>query len=215
MGNWTIKESLQKMFPQSSNTSEKTQKLHMIFEKMRKLSWEEFNKVLDSYHMDKEIKITPPEGYEVDKEHSTFECIKFKPIKELPTTWEEFCKNHLLKVGESWITSISEITYISKEKGGSTRFCNRDEHVLPSTKYAEAMLALCQLIQLRDCYNDGWQPDWTDGNTVKYCLGVCQNRVTKEVLQITNKVMTFKTMDLRDEFLENFKDLIEIAKPLL
>lgn len=26
----------------------------------------------------KEIKINIPEGYEIDKEHSTFECIKFK-----------------------------------------------------------------------------------------------------------------------------------------
>ena len=26
----------------------------------------------------KEIKIVPPEGYEIDKENSTFDCIKFK-----------------------------------------------------------------------------------------------------------------------------------------
>lgn len=31
--------------------------------------------------MGKEIKITPPEGFEIDIESSTFECIKFKPIK--------------------------------------------------------------------------------------------------------------------------------------
>lgn len=30
--------------------------------------------------MEKEIKITPPEGYEIDKENSTFDCIKFKPV---------------------------------------------------------------------------------------------------------------------------------------
>lgn len=29
----------------------------------------------------KEMKIVPPEGYEIDKENSTFECIKFKPIE--------------------------------------------------------------------------------------------------------------------------------------
>ena len=28
----------------------------------------------------KELKIIPPERYEIDKENSTFECIKFKPI---------------------------------------------------------------------------------------------------------------------------------------
>ena len=30
----------------------------------------------------KELKIQAPEGYEIDKENSTFECIKFKPIKK-------------------------------------------------------------------------------------------------------------------------------------
>lgn len=33
----------------------------------------------------KEIKINVPEGYEIDKENSTFECIKFKPIKKYIT----------------------------------------------------------------------------------------------------------------------------------
>lgn len=31
----------------------------------------------------KEIKINIPKGYEIDKENSTFECIKFKPKKIL------------------------------------------------------------------------------------------------------------------------------------
>ena len=31
--------------------------------------------------METEIKIQAPEGMEIDKEHSTFECIKFRPKK--------------------------------------------------------------------------------------------------------------------------------------
>ena len=39
-----------------------------------------------------EMKIIPPEGYEVDKENSTFECVRFKQIEpHLPKTWKEFC----------------------------------------------------------------------------------------------------------------------------
>ena len=33
----------------------------------------------------KELKIQIPEGYEIDKENSTFECIKFKLIKNYIT----------------------------------------------------------------------------------------------------------------------------------
>ena len=36
--------------------------------------------------MEKELKIVPPEGYEIDKENSTFECIKFK---KSPNRWRE------------------------------------------------------------------------------------------------------------------------------
>lgn len=38
----------------------------------------------------KEIKITVPEGYEIDKENSTFECIKFKEKKAL--TYDDVAK---------------------------------------------------------------------------------------------------------------------------
>lgn len=29
---------------------------------------------------EKELKVVPPKGYEIDEENSTFECIKFKPM---------------------------------------------------------------------------------------------------------------------------------------
>lgn len=32
--------------------------------------------------MEKEVKIIVPEGYKIDEENSTFECIKFKPIEQ-------------------------------------------------------------------------------------------------------------------------------------
>ncbi len=37
----------------------------------------------------KEIKINIPEGYEIDKEHSTFECIKFKKKVKKINVWKD------------------------------------------------------------------------------------------------------------------------------
>ena len=38
----------------------------------------------------KEMKIQVPEGYEIDKENSTFEKIVFKKVEnELPKSWED------------------------------------------------------------------------------------------------------------------------------
>ena len=49
--------------------------------------------------MKTEIKIQIPEGMEIDKENSTFECIKFKP-KEL--TYQEiskkYCRSSIIRV---------------------------------------------------------------------------------------------------------------------
>ena len=39
----------------------------------------------------KEVKIQAPEGYEIDKENSTFECIKFKPINN--PTYKDISNN--------------------------------------------------------------------------------------------------------------------------
>ena len=41
--------------------------------------------------MEKELKIIPPIGYEIDRQKSTFENIVFKkvnPLSKLPKTWE-------------------------------------------------------------------------------------------------------------------------------
>ena len=164
--------------------------------------------------MTKEMKIIPPEGYEVDEENSTFECIKFKPIEpQLPKTWEEFCETHPVKPGECYIGSgaYSDITKINHENIRKALPMT----MLPSLEDAKAMLALCQLIQLRDCYNNGWQPDWNNNKQYKWCINFCKQQVIKTEHSNISHVLAFKTSELRNKFLENFKDLIETAKPLL
>lgn len=163
--------------------------------------------------MDKEVKIIPPEGYEVDKEHSTFKCIKFKPIKPLlPTTWEEFCITKLVEEGEAYVCSDCAINQLSVKQ---RRVPCRDKNILPSKQYAEAMLALCQLIQLRDYYNDGWEPDWANSSVKKYCIYPNAGSITTGALKTANEALFFKTEELMNKFLKNFRDLIEVAKPLL
>ena len=163
--------------------------------------------------MEKEIKINCPEGYEIDKENSTFECIKFKPIKnKLPKTWKEFCETHPIREGESYINAESTFnnTFLIED---TCRNYVTDRNLLPNEDYAKAMLALCQLIQLRDCYNDGWVPDWNNYAS-KYYIASVNNTIYSATVGYS-RVLSFKTKELCDEFPNNFKDLIEIAKPLI
>ena len=154
----------------------------------------------------KEFKIQVPEGYEIDKEKSTFKKIVFKKVQDLPKTWEE--------VGtiKGWFTdNMCSVEYYSEGKSNDSR----DRNIFPTKEEAKASIALAQLCQLRDRYNDGWKPDWNSMSETKYVLEINSNIVVKNFYGNRHKILAFKTEELRDKFLENFKGLIEIAKPLL
>lgn len=137
---------------------------------------------------------------------------RIKPESIRPKTWEEFCKNNPIKKGEAYINTESGCTVW--EINADRRGADRDRNLLPNEKDAEAMIALCQLIQLRDNYNQGWRPDWED-TTNKYVIYIFSNNIICETRVHINTTLTFKSKELRDEFYENFRDLIEVAKPLL
>ena len=94
----------------------------------------------------KELKIQAPEGYEIDKEKSTFECIKFKSIKK-DITYEEICE-FLFKKKRSFYTS---------EHGEVDNYlCSRsviDKNNATNRKQLEKLLALNQLLNIAEYYN--------------------------------------------------------------
>ncbi len=74
--------------------------------------------------------------------------------------------------------------------------------------------ALKKLILLRDYYNEGWQPDWND-NATKYSIEVEVGEIVGRNHHCNARIMSFKTNDVRNKFLEEQRELLEIAKPLL
>ena len=89
-----------------------------------------------------------------------------------------------------------------------------DKNVFPTKELAEAALALAQLLQLRDKYNNGWVPNW-NSNSLKYSIKTFCNNVATDEIMYSQTTLTFKTEEIRDEFFKNFRSLLEIAKPLL
>ena len=151
----------------------------------------------------KELNIIAPEGYEIDKENSTFEKIVFKKINELPKTWED-----LKYISGYLVNGFSEIIPSSLINAND---CTKNR--FPTKELAEAALALAQLLQLRDRYN-GDNKGFIY-NKDNYCITFAHNHIEKSMYFYSQRVLAFKTRELRDEFYENFKELIEIAKPLL
>ena len=94
----------------------------------------------------KEIKINIPEGYEIDKENSTFECIKFKSKN---ITYEEIC-NNLFK---------EECGYFTDSRGKIIEDMLLEETYAeptnaPNKKQLERLLALNQLMNIAYYYNN-------------------------------------------------------------
>ena len=154
----------------------------------------------------KEMKIQVPEGYEIDRENSTFENIIFRKVeRKLPKTWKD-----LEVVSGFYIDSHSKVNVF---KGCFAT--EENKNIFPTREEAEACVALAQLCQLRDGYNGGWKPDWKDDREKKHCIEFFKGKIQKNYYHVLKKVLCFKTQELRDKFLENFRDLIETAKPLL
>ena len=81
-------------------------------------------------------------------------------------------------------------------------------------KIAEAYAVLPKLIRLVDEYNEGWKPDYKDRDC-KYYVGCYEGNLELFVNSYTQRILVFKTEEIRDKFLNEYRDLIEIAKPLL
>lgn len=127
--------------------------------------------------------------------------------KELPKTFEEIGNS----IKSYYIDNCSRI--INNLSRGD-KFKNKN--VFPTKELANASLALAQLLQLRDVYNGDWKVDLNNRpNETVYCIRNKYNNIYLSGARIFNYILSFKTENLRDQFVENFKDLITIALPLL
>ena len=154
----------------------------------------------------KTLKIETPEGYEIDKEKSTFENIVFKPkTKEFPKTWEE------LGEVEGWY--VSSLCYA--EHFDKIRVRNSVKNTFVTEEQAVASIALAQLSQLREVYRNGWFPDWAYDPSNKYCIVPHFGKIEIVVHQWRSYFLSFQSEEVANDFLINFRDLIEQAIPLM
>lgn len=104
----------------------------------------------------KEIKISVPEGYEIDKENSTFECIKFKK-KSL--TYSDIEDKIIAQRGRGGITA----GWFASETSCTTF----GTHPVGSKPNLEQLLALNKLMNVARYLNEKTL-DWNDSNQVKW-----------------------------------------------
>lgn len=146
-----------------------------------------------------------PKGFELDLENSTKNSIVLRK-KTLPTTFSDLgIISGYKETGEGTAQTCTNVP-------ASDAF---DAIIYPSIELLDATNALMKLIHLRDVYNGDWIPNWKNTNEFKYCIIFIKGDVITEVFTGSQHILYFRTKALSEDFLKNFKGLIEIAKPLL
>ena len=176
---------------------------HLIKEETmnRKYNVEEYLKVWEETENGLEVVVN--DNFELKEDNGKFYIIKKQP--QYPKTYEE-CHKLMVQWKEYDCNPNSELI-----------LCESPIH------------DFCKIIVARNIYwkiageqmgvEKPWQPDY-DSGADKYGIIVSFNAITKtenstQWERHVNKILEFPTAEMRDVFLENFKDLIERCKDLL
>jgi hypothetical protein len=174
---------------------------------MTREGYNKHKEVFEAWLDGKQIQILGENGQWIDsladvkwKEHKEY---RVKPTKiefeDCSFNDEEYAVNELGDV------------LIFKDSGYKTEY---KKGFFKDKEIAEAYAVLPQLIRLRDEYNEGWKPNYKDGID-KYYIIVYDDEIKLTISGDTQRILVFETEEIRNRFLEDHKNLIKIAKPLL
>ena len=149
-----------------------------------------------------ELKTDIPEGYEIDRENSTFECIK---LKRISNRWRD-------TVDELQGFTIGNFGRIEATRMTGTKGCS--EHgIFATEKIAKSALAMAQISQIMA--NDNrfggviTDKEWEDGEVVKYAIRRSNNKIDVVKHWTHYYFLTFHTLEQCNLFLEENDDLVK------
>ena len=120
----------------------------------------------------------------------------------LPKTWDEYCAKH------------GDMGVIIKASLG-TAYVALNKHVFSDYKQAQAHIAKMKLHLLRDEYRQGWLPEWMDYEQDKYVIQKFIDEYVIRLYNTTSYFLSFQDEERANEFLTNFRKLIEQAGDLI
>lgn len=136
-----------------------------------------------------------------------------KELRVLPASWKEYCEinPYLIMDKEFFLAPDGTVNNITQKCYRRVDFTL----AMSSKKRAEQFVVLSKLIQIRDYYNQDWEPDWTNTKQEKYVIGSAHNELFIDVFLNVSHIFSFKTRELVNEFFENFKEDLEFIKEFL
>ena len=151
----------------------------------------------------KELKISVPQGYEIDKENSTFECIKFKKIEQ---RWR-YSTN--AKINGFYIgMHTSEILYLPTRPNIPFNY-----NVFATEKQAKSALAMAQISQIMA--NDErfggviTDEEWCNSDYTKFVIRRAGDKWVRDLFTGHYHFLAFHTAKERDLFIQENEDLVK------
>lgn len=155
----------------------------------------------------------------------------FKTIKGLLYI-DTFNDHFYEEISPEWILSLPEpVKDVRKEKGvrgfyidnqgkvsKKNYLYNPDEmkhfRFFSTESIAKAWAKLPELLYWRDKYNEGWIADFRRPD-YKHVIKCHKDIPDPEDGRSYNEILAFKDREIRNKFLRDFRELIDICKPLL
>lgn len=149
---------------------------------------------------------TAKRWYEQGGEYRDIALTAFKEHEligdRLPKTWDEYCAKHG-EEGDKIKASLN------------TAYMTINKHVFSDYKQAQAHIATIKLHLLRDEYRNGWKPDWKDDSQMKYVIYNPEGEFTIGCYINSRRFLAFQDKKRANDFLTNFRELIEQAGDLI
>lgn len=143
--------------------------------------------------------------------------VVFEDKHPLPKDWEEYFTFHFPKTGKlpenHYVWANTEVFFDCPTNSDYISLL-QTKNILTSDIAAKQHFALMQLHQLRDCYRQGWKPNWND-SSYKYCIDNYRNCYTTHKYQSLKHFLAFQSNEIAKEFLNNFCELIKQAGDLI
>lgn len=122
----------------------------------------------------KTLTVVAPDGYEIDKEKSTFDKIVFKK-KEDFQTYTDVAKKLFTQLPFYYTNDYGDVC----KHENAAKFCFPEPNNAPTKEQLEWLMALNKLKNTAVVLNDGWKPDWNDCEMDKF--GFAYQHSTNEI----------------------------------
>jgi len=146
----------------------------------------------------KKMTITPPDGYEIDKEKSTLSEIVFKKIEKEVKVWED-----IDRIKGTYIDGNCIFGEVDR-----AHQINENKNIFIDDIHAKSALAMAQISQLMPYYGGKITKDEWIGHGDKYCILNVRGVLSFERINAWQNLLSFHTNEQREEFYKNNKQLV-------